>query len=325
MDFYTLLSQKETLILDGAMGTMLFAAGLANGASPELWNVEHPEKVAAIHQAYVDAGSDIILTNSFGGTAYRLKLHDLQDRVVELNAAAAYTARTVADHATHPVLVAGSMGPTGELLEPMGSMSFAQCAAAFADQARGLTEGGADILWIETMSDLNEVKAACEGARSASHLPIVATLSFDTRGRTMMGITGTQAAQTMREWGLAAIGVNCGNNLPDSMAAIEQMHAVDPSLVLVAKANAGIPVWAEGGLLYSGTPEVMASYAVEIHRRGARLIGACCGSSPAHIQRMAQALASHEIDTGLWQTNGVSASGPGESSGRERRHQRTRA
>ncbi len=325
MNFHTLLSQKETLILDGAMGTMLFAAGLANGASPELWNVEHPEKVAAIHQAYVDAGSDIILTNSFGGTAYRLKLHDLQDRVVELNAAAARTARTVADHTTRPVLVAGSMGPTGELLEPMGSMSFAQCAAAFADQARGLTEGGADILWIETMSDLNEVKAAFEGARSASHLPIVATLSFDTRGRTMMGITGTQAAQTMREWGLAAIGVNCGNNLPDSMAAIEQMHAVDPSLILVAKANAGIPVWAEGGLLYSGTPEVMASYAVEIHRRGARLIGACCGSSPAHIQRMAQALATGETDTGLWQTNGVSESSPSENSGRERRHQRTRA
>ena len=306
MDFHTLLAQKEYLILDGAMGTMLFAAGLANGASPELWNVEHPERVAAVHQAYVDAGSDVILTNSFGGTAYRLKLHDLQARVIELNSAAARTARAVADKANRPVLVAGSMGPTGELLEPMGNMSFEQCQAAFADQARGLTEGGADILWIETMSDLNEVKAAFEGARAVSHLPIVATLSFDTRGRTMMGITGTQAAQTMRNWGLAAIGVNCGNNLPDSMAAIEQMHAVDPSLILVAKANAGIPVWAEGGLLYSGTPEVMASYAVEIHRRGARLIGACCGSSPAHIQRMAQALATGETDTGLWQTNGVS-------------------
>lgn len=175
------------------------------------------------------------------------------------------------------------------------------------------------------MSDLNEVKAAFEGARAVSHLPIVATLSFDTRGRTMMGITGTQAAQTMREWGLAAIGVNCGNNLPDSVAAIEQMHAVDPSLVLVAKANAGIPVWAEGGLLYSGTPEVMASYAVEIHRRGARLIGACCGSSPTHIQRMAEALATGETSNDLWQTNGASENSPSEGSGRERRHQRARA
>lgn len=324
MDFHTLLAQKEYLILDGAMGTMLFAAGLANGASPELWNVEHPERVAAVHQAYVDAGSDVILTNSFGGTAYRLKLHDLQARVIELNSAAARTARTVADKANRPVLVAGSMGPTGELLEPMGNMSFEQCQAAFADQARGLTEGGADILWIETMSDLNEVKAAFEGARAVSHLPIVATLSFDTRGRTMMGITGTQAAQTMRDWGLAAIGVNCGNNLPDSLAAIELMHAVDPTLILIAKANAGIPVWAEGGLLYSGTPDVMASYALEAQMRGARLIGACCGSSPAHIRRMALALANGEANTGLWQTNGASENGTDAVSGRERRRQRSR-
>ena len=325
MAFHTLLSQKEYLVLDGAMGTMLFAAGLANGASPELWNVEHPERVAAVHQAYVDAGSDVILTNSFGGTAYRLKLHNLQDRVVELNCAAARTARSVADKANRPVLVAGSMGPTGELLEPMGNMSFAQCQAAFADQARGLTEGGADVLWIETMSDLNEVKAAFAGARAVSHLPIVATLSFDTRGRTMMGITGTQAAATMRDWGLAAIGANCGNNLPDSLAAIEQMHAVDPSLVLIAKANAGIPVWADGGLLYSGTPDVMASYALEAQRRGARLIGACCGSSPTHIQQMTQALATGSAETGLWQTNGASENGTDGSSGRERRRQRSRS
>ncbi|MBP8001425.1 MAG: betaine--homocysteine S-methyltransferase [Chloroflexi bacterium] len=306
MDFYTFLSQRDYLLLDGAMGTMLFAAGLMNGASPELWNVEQPERVAAVHQAYVDAGSDIILTNSFGGTAYRLKLHELQDRVVELNCAAAHVARTVADKAGRPVLVAGSMGPTGELLEPMGNMSFAQCQTAFADQARGLADGGADILWIETMSDLNEVKAAFQGARSVSALPIVATLSFDTRGRTMMGITGTQAAETMRSWGVAAIGANCGHNLPDTLAAIAQMHAADPSLILIAKANAGIPEWVEGGLLYSGTPEVMGSYAVEVRRRGARLIGACCGSSPAHIQKMAEALTKGTEDSALWQTNGVS-------------------
>lgn len=325
MDFHTFLSQKDTLILDGAMGTMLFAAGLANGASPELWNVEYPERVAAVHQAYIDAGSDIILTNSFGGTAYRLKLHELQDRVVELNHAAAAVARSVADQAKRPVLVAGSMGPTGELLEPMGSMSVEQCQAAFADQARGLTTGGADILWIETMSDLNEVKAAFDGARSASHLPIVATLSFDTRGRTMMGITGTQAAQTMREWGLAAIGANCGNNLPDTIAAIRQMYAADPSLILIAKANAGIPVWGDGELIYSGTPDVMASYAVEVRRQGARLIGGCCGSSPAHIQRMTQALATGESIPNLWQTNGAKIENGDAAAPRERRHQRNRS
>lgn len=325
MDFYTFLSQKDTLILDGAMGTMLFAAGLANGASPELWNVEHPERVAAVHQAYVDAGSDIILTNSFGGTAYRLKLHDLQNRVVELNHAAAAVAHSVAAKAYRPVLVAGSMGPTGELLEPMGSMSFEQCKAAFADQSRGLTAGGADILWIETMSDLNEVKAAFEGARSVSHLPIVATLSFDTRGRTMMGITGTQAAQTMRGWGLAAIGANCGNNLPDTIAAISQMHTVDPSLILIAKANAGIPVWGDGELIYSGTPDVMASYAAAVRQQGARLIGGCCGSSPTHIQRMAEVLTSGEIIPNLWQTNGASVENGDAAAPRGRRHQRNRS
>lgn len=325
MDFHTFLSQKDTLILDGAMGTMLFAAGLANGASPELWNVEHPERVAAVHQAYVDAGSDIILTNSFGGTAYRLKLHDLQNRVVELNHAAAAVARSVADKTNRPVLVAGSMGPTGELLEPMGNMSVEQCRAAFADQARGLTAGGADILWIETMSDLNEVKAAFEGARAVSHLPIVATLSFDTRGRTMMGITGTQAAQTMRDWGLAAIGANCGNNLPDTIAAISQMHTDDPSLILIAKANAGIPVWGEGGLVYSGTPDVMASYAAAVREQGARLIGGCCGSSPAHIQRMAEVLSSGETIPNLWQTSGASEENGVAAAPRGRRHQRSRS
>lgn len=325
MDFHTFLSQKDTLILDGAMGTMLFAAGLANGASPELWNVEYPERVAAVHQAYIDAGSDIILTNSFGGTAYRLKLHELQDRVVELNHAAAAVARSVADKTNRPVLVAGSMGPTGELLEPMGSMRFEQCQAAFADQARGLTGGGADILWIETMSDLNEVKAAFEGARSVSHLPIVATLSFDTRGRTMMGITGTQAAQTMREWGLAAIGANCGNNLPDTIAAIRQMYAADPSLILIAKANAGIPVWGDGELIYSGTPDVMASYAAAVREQGARLIGGCCGSSPAHIQRMAEVLSNGETIPNLWQTSGASEENGVAAAPRGRRHQRNRS
>ncbi|MCL4871970.1 MAG: betaine--homocysteine S-methyltransferase [Anaerolineae bacterium] len=304
MDFYTLLTQRDYLILDGAMGTMLFAAGLGEGASPELWNVEQPEKVQAIHEAYLAAGSDVILTNSFGGTGYRLKLHELQERVVELNHAAAHNARLAAAKANRPALVAGSMGPTGELLEPMGSMSFAQCQAAFAEQAQGLTSGGADVLWIETMSDLNEVKAAFLGARSVSPLPIVATLSFDTRGRTMMGVTGSQAAEQMRTWGLAAIGVNCGNNLTDSLDAIAQMHTVDPTLVLIAKANAGIPVWAEGGLVYNGTPEVMAGYAVEARRRGARLIGGCCGSSPAHISHMVHALANGDGGSFLWQQNG---------------------
>src|SRR5690606_34044082 len=188
-----LLQSESVLLLDGAMGTELFARGLVSGGSPEAWNVEAPERVQDVHKAYVDAGSNIILTNSFGGTSYRLKLHNMQDRVVELNRAAAQNARAAADATERPVLVAGSMGPTGELLVPMGNMTYDECREAFAEQARGLVEGGVDILWVETMSDLDEVKAAVEGARSvAPDLPICATMSYDTRGRTMMGVTGAQ-------------------------------------------------------------------------------------------------------------------------------------
>lgn len=273
------------------MGTMLFALGLAQGGAPELWNVEHPERIQEVHRRYIEAGSQVVLTNSFGGTRYRLKLHDLQDRVYELNKAAAENARQAADAAPHPVLVAGSMGPTGELLEPLGNMTFADCRAAFAEQTRGLADGGVDILWIETMSHLDEVRAAVEGARLVCSLPIAATLSFDTNGRTMMGVTAKQAITTMREWKLAAVGANCGNNLPDTMAAIAAMRAVDREMPLIAKANAGVPRWGSNSALeYDGTPAVMAGYAYHVHQMGAQLIGACCGSSPETIRAMTAAL-----------------------------------
>ncbi len=285
------LQQQGFLVLDGAMGTQLFARGLVSGGSPEAWNVEHPERVQSVHQAYVDAGSDVILTNSFGGTRYRLKLHDLQDRVVELNRAAAQNARVVADAAGRPVLVAGSMGPTGELLVPMGNMTYEQCRDAFAEQAQGLIEGGVDVLWVETMSDLNEVKAAVEGARAVSaDIPICATMSYDTRGRTMMGVTGAVMAQELGGLGLTAIGANCGNNLPETEAALAEMHAAMPDLILIAKANAGMPRFEGEKLVYDGTPEVMAAYADRVHQHGVALIGGCCGSGPEHICMMKQVL-----------------------------------
>ncbi|MBP6440684.1 MAG: betaine--homocysteine S-methyltransferase [Caldilineaceae bacterium] len=285
------LQAQGFLVLDGAMGTQLFARGLVSGGSPEAWNVEHPDRVQSVHKAYVDAGSDIILTNSFGGTRYRMKLHDLQDRVVELNRAAAQNARAAAAAADHPVLVAGSMGPTGELLVPMGNMTFEQCRDAFAEQAQGLIEGGVDVLWVETMSDLNEVKAAAEGARSVSaDIPICATMSYDTRGRTMMGVTGAVMAQELAGLGLTAIGANCGNNLPETEAALAEMHAAAPDLILIAKANAGMPRFEGDKLVYDGTPEVMAAYADRVHQHGVALIGGCCGSGPEHIRMMKQVL-----------------------------------
>lgn len=285
------LTTNEYLILDGAMGTMLFAMGLEQGGAPELWNVAHPERIQEVHRRYIEAGAQVILTNSFGGTRYRLKLHNLQERVYELNKAAAANGRAAADSASHPVLVAGSMGPTGELLQPLGSVSFAECRAAFAEQARGLADGGVDVFWIETMSHLDEVRAAVEGVRLVCSHPITATLSFDTNGRTMMGITAEQAISTIREWKLAAVGANCGNNLPDTMAAIAAMRTVDPEMPLIAKANAGIPRWGNNGALeYDGTPEVMAGYAYHVHQMGAQLIGACCGSAPETIRAMTAAL-----------------------------------
>ena len=286
-----LLQSESVLLLDGAMGTELFARGLVAGGSPEAWNVEAPERVQDVHKAYVDAGSNIILTNSFGGTRYRLKLHDMQDRVVELNRAAAQNARAAADAADHAVLVAGSMGPTGELLVPMGNMTYDECREAFAEQARGLVEGGVDILWVETMSDLAEVKAAVEGARSvAPDLPICATMSYDTRGRTMMGVTGAQMVQQLAALGLTAVGANCGNNLIDTEAALAEMHAAAPDMLLIAKANAGMPRYEGDKLIYDGTPDVMAAYADRVRGNGISLIGGCCGSGPAHIRMMRQVL-----------------------------------
>lgn len=291
---HDLLAARGTLLIDGAMGTELFARGLGSGDPPEMWNVDHPDRVTAVHAAYVNAGSDIVLTNSFGGTGFRLKLHKLDDRCIELNRAAAQVARTAADahfaETGRRVLVAGSMGPTGELLEPMGSMTPETCADAFREQAIGLDEGGADVLWIETMSHLDEVAAAVEGARSVSDLPVCTTLSFDTAGRTMMGVSGEAAVNRLTELGVDAIGANCGNNLADTEAALHEMRAANPNVPLISKANAGMPEWHGTELHYSGDPEVMAAHAVRQREAGIQIIGACCGSSPKHLAMMRQVL-----------------------------------
>ncbi len=287
---HDLLAERRYLLVDGAMGTELFARGLESGGAPELWNLEHPDRVRAVHDDYIAAGSDIVLTNSFGGTAFRLKLHHLEDRVVELNKAAASVARDAADAADRAVIVAGSMGPSGELLEPMGTMTPETCAAAFADQARGLAEGGADMLWIETMSHLDEVAAAIEGARSVSDLPISVTLSFDTAGRTMMGVTGDEAARRLSALGVVALGANCGNNLADTEAAMAEMRQSDPDLILISKANAGMPEWHGAELHYSGSPDVMAAHAHRQRDAGVQIIGGCCGSSPEHVALMRKVL-----------------------------------
>lgn len=287
-----MLATNDYLVADGGMGTMLMAAGLEQGDPPEMWNVLHPDRIRAVHRGYIEAGSQIVLTNSFGGTRFRLKLHNLQDRAFELNKAAAELARAEADAADHPVVVGGSLGPTGEIMEPVGALNFDAAVAGFAEQAAGLAAGGVDVLWIETMSDISEVRAAVEGCRQATDLPIVATMTFDTNGRTMMGVTPAQAYAELSAMNLAALGGNCGNGPDEIEGVIQAMYAADQAFPFVAKSNAGIPEYVHGHLHYNGTPEVMADYAIKVRNDGARIIGACCGSSPAHIAAMAQALAN---------------------------------
>jgi methionine synthase I (cobalamin-dependent) len=289
----SLLAERPWLLADGATGSNLFERGLQSGDAPELWNSDHPERIAELQRAFVEAGADIILTNSFGGTRYRLKLHRAEHRVAELNEKAAQIARAEADRAGRVVLVGGSMGPTGEILEPLGPLSLDAAREAFTEQASALARGGADLLWIETMSSVEETEAAVAGARSTG-LPVIATLSFDTNGRTMMGITPSELAGLHRKHQLAACGSNCGTGPSELVACIINLAtASDPSAVLVAKANCGIPQFVDGQIRFNGTPELMAQYACLSFDSGARIIGGCCGTTPEHLRIMRQALESH--------------------------------
>jgi len=287
----TLLARPGLILADGGMGTMLMELGLQFGASPELWNVEHPDRVRQVHRGYVQAGSRVILTNTFGGNRLRLGLHNLQDRVVELNRAAAGLVRQEVDAAGGSAVVAGDIGPSGGILAPLGELEPAQAVEAFAEQVGGLIQGGVDVIWIETLSSLEEMRAAVDGARQASRdIPIVATMTFDTRGRTMMGVTPEQAVQELSAWGLAAFGANCGNGPEEILAVIAKMHAAAPQALLVAKANAGVPKLEKGRAVYGAGPDEMARYATAVADAGARIIGACCGSTPRHLEAMAAAL-----------------------------------
>lgn len=279
------------VIADGGMGTMLFNSGLINGESPELWNVTNPEKVATIHRGYIEAGAQIVLTNTFGCNRYRLQLHKLEDRAAELNKAAAYIVVREAEAADHPVVVAGDIGPSGGILLPLGELAYEDAVAAFEEQARALVEGGVDVLWVETMSDLNEVRAAVEGCRRAApDFPVVATMTFDTHGHTMMGVSPEKALEGLLEMDLVALGGNCGNGTAEIEGVIRKMRAQNQDVVLVAKSNAGMPRLEGGRAVYDATPADLAQYALNVRELGANIIGACCGSTPDHIRAMNVAL-----------------------------------
>jgi 5-methyltetrahydrofolate--homocysteine methyltransferase len=287
-----LLASKRVLLADGATGTNYFNAGLTSGEPPEFWTVERPQEVTGLHQRFVDAGADIILTNTFGCNPHRLKLHSAQDRAYELAKRAAELARNVADKANRPIVVAGSVGPTGELFEPMGLLTKEAALASFTTQLEGLRDGGADVAWIETMSASEEANAAAQAA-TAVGLPYVVTYSFDTAGRTMMGllpsaVAGTVAAQAVPP---VAIGANCGVGAADILVSLVEMR--DAPFPLVTKGNCGVPHFEGTEAVYSGTPELMANYVRLAIDGGARIVGGCCGTTPEHLAAMRAAIDEH--------------------------------
>ncbi|MEY4184270.1 MAG: betaine--homocysteine S-methyltransferase [Actinomycetota bacterium] len=322
-----LLALGRPLLADGATGTNYFKVGLESGEPPEFWITDHPDRVTGLHQQFVDAGADIILTNTFGCNRHRLKLHNAQARVHELAAGAARLARSVADAASRPVVVAGSVGPTGELFEPLGALTHDEAVDAFAEQIEGLKEGGADVAWIETMSAPEEMRAAAEAAIRVG-MPYVCTMSFDTAGRTMMGLAPNTLAAQFADLPVApvAIGANCGVGASDILVSVLEMAgSTNP---IVCKGNCGIPKFEGTTITYSGTPELMAKYARLAVDAGARIIGGCCGTSPEHLQAMAESIAGYSQGPAPSVESIVSTIGPltnkapsadGASSGRRRR------
>jgi len=294
-----LLAKKGALLADGAIGTTLFDMGLQSGDAPEIWNDEQPEKIAELHRGFVDAGADIILTNSFGGTGHRLKLHKADDRVFELNRKAAEIACEVARACDREIIVAGSVGPTGELLVPLGALTYDGAVVSFRDQMEGLKAGGADVLWIETMSSPEEIQAAAEAANLVA-MPYIFTASFDTAGKTMMGmapadIHGVVCAVKIKP---LAVGANCGVGASDLLSSVLDMSEADPEATIIAKANCGIPVVRGDSVEYTGTPELMEEYVKLALDSGARIIGGCCGTSFEHLAAMRQALDEHMAKSG---------------------------
>ncbi|UWQ20905.1 betaine--homocysteine S-methyltransferase [Jannaschia sp. W003] len=284
-----LLEARDWLLADGATGTNLFNAGLESGDAPELWNETNVAAIRTLYRGPVEAGSDIFLTNTFGANRARLKLHDAGHRAGELARLGAEIGREVADAAGRTVVVAGSMGPTGEIMAPMGPLTHETAVEIFHEQAEGLKAGGADVLWVETISAPEELRAAAEAAALAD-MPWCVTMSFDTAGRTMMGTTAPEMARIVGKLAHApvAFGANCGVGASDLVRTVLAMP--QGTRPLIAKGNAGIPKYHEGHIRYDGTPALMAEYAVLARDAGATIIGGCCGTTPPHLAAMREAL-----------------------------------
>ena len=286
-----LLGEGSTVLADGAMGTMLFQSGLQFGDPPEVWNLTQPDIIRRIQRGYLAAGSRILLTNTFGGNRLRLGLGGLDGRVAELNQTAAILLRAEVDAAGGQALVAGDIGPSGAIMAPLGTLDYEEAVDVFAEQAAALVAGGVDLIWIETMSDLAEIRAAVEGVRRVSSaIPLIATMTFDTRGHTMMGVSPEQAVTALAAWGADAIGGNCGNGPEEMLPVIARMHAAAPDVILAAKSNVGMPELVDTRAVYRTDAPTMASQALAMRAAGATIIGGCCGSTPEHLAAMAAAV-----------------------------------
>jgi 5-methyltetrahydrofolate--homocysteine methyltransferase len=309
---------ERVLVLDGAMGTMLQERGLQPGQSPEELNLTMPEVVAGVHREYREAGADIIVTNSFGGTRPKLSHYGLEERLYEINARAVTIAREAAGADGY---VAASMGPTGRFVEPVGDCTFDEMAAIFREQARPLIEAGADIITLETFLDIKEIRAAVIAVRELSaDIPVIAMLTFDDNGRSVLGTPPEAAAITLEAVGADVVGSNCGLGVDGIYGILSAMRRVT-RLPLISQANAGLPLLREGRTVFPGTPEEMTAYHDRMLELGVRIIGGCCGTTPAHIRAIREALAGRERifpTTGpaegitfLSSRNGYTAIGPG--------------
>lgn len=291
-----LLVERDYLLADGAMGTNLMAVGLPVGQAPDLWNLGQPESVKRMHESFIAVGADIVVTNTFGANRCRLKLDNAEAQTREINEAGARIARVAADSADRPVVVAGSMGPTGEMFVPYGTFTAEEAEVTFAEQAQALAEGGADVLWIETIFAFAELEAAIAAA-SSTGLPVVSTMTFDTVGRTMMGDTPEKAREFIQSMDPRpiAFGANCGarpSMLIDTICKFRRCGS--DSDVIISKGNCGIPQMLGGEIVYSGNEETMARYARLARDAGARIVGGCCGTTPIHLKAIAEALAGYE-------------------------------
>lgn len=286
LELNKLLGEENILVSDGATGTNLIARGLGRGETAEHWVLNKPQEILKLHQDFIAAGSDIILTSTFGGSEIRLKHAGLHDQFTAVNASAVKIAREAAAGTT--TLVAGSLGPLGEMLKPLGLLEITDAKRYYSDQAKVLVDSGVDLLIVETQFDINEAQAAIEGIRSVSEIGLICSFSFDRGTKTMMGVSPEKFANAVSAYDLSALGINCGKSLSDNLQCLSQLFDVT-DLPIWFKPNAGLPqLDAEGHAIYSLSPEEMGDSAKDWPAKGAKIIGGCCGTSPEHLQKIAE-------------------------------------